>query len=98
LIIFYFSSVSDIARKAGINFIETADRYSGGECEEMVGKDGTGCREEVGLTTKVYSSMSDEHNHQGGLRRWLVGELDNSLRRVNAEHINREIAGRKIFL
>jgi aryl-alcohol dehydrogenase-like predicted oxidoreductase len=66
--------------------------------EEMVGKAIAGRREDIVLATKVYSPMSDERNHQGGSRRWLVTELDNSLRRINADHINREIAGRKIFL
>ena len=64
----------------------------------MVGKAIAGRREDIVLATKVYSPMSDERNHQGGSRRWLVTELDNSLRRINADHINREIAGRKIFL
>jgi aryl-alcohol dehydrogenase-like predicted oxidoreductase len=66
--------------------------------EEMVGKAIAGRREDIVLATKVYSPMNDERNHQGGSRRWLVTELDNSLRRINADHINREIAGRKIFL
>ena len=66
--------------------------------DEMVGKAIAGHCEDIVLTTKVYSPMSDERNHQGGSRRWLVTELDNSLRRINADHINREIAGRKIFL
>ncbi len=41
--------------------------------------------------------MSDECNHQGGSRRWLGTKLDNSLRRINADHYNREIAERKIL-
>ncbi|HEV2655602.1 MAG TPA: aldo/keto reductase [Ktedonobacteraceae bacterium] len=65
--------------------------------EEMVGKAIADGGEDSVLTTKVYRSMSDERNHQGGSRSWLVTELDNSLRRINADHINREIAGRKIF-
>jgi hypothetical protein len=50
------------------------------------------------LATKVYSPISGECNHQGGQRHWLITELDNCQRRINADHINREIAGRKIFL
>jgi aryl-alcohol dehydrogenase-like predicted oxidoreductase len=66
--------------------------------EEMVGKTIVGRREDIVLATKVYSPMSDERNYQGGSRRWLVTELDNNLRRINADLINCEIAGRKIFL
>jgi hypothetical protein len=51
----------------------------------MVGKAIAGRREGIVLATKVYSPMSDERNHQGGSRRWLVTELDNSLHRVNAD-------------
>lgn len=42
--------------------------------------------------------MSAAHNHPGGSRRWLGTKLDNRLRRTNADHYNREIAGRKIFI
>ena len=64
----------------------------------MVGKAIAGRREDIVLATKVYGPMSDERNHQGGSRHWLVTESDNSQRRVDADHINSEIAGRRFFL
>ena len=56
----------------GINLIDTADMYSGGESEEMVGKAIAGRRDDVVLATKASMPMGDERNHQGSSRRWLV--------------------------
>ena len=66
--------------------------------EEMVGKAIAGRQEDIVLATKVYSLISDECNYQGGPRRWLLSNSVTSQRRINADHINRERAGRKIFL
>jgi aryl-alcohol dehydrogenase-like predicted oxidoreductase len=76
------------ALEAGINLIDTADAYSGGQSEEMVGKAITGRRDEVVLATKASLPMGDERNHRGSSRRWLVTELDNSLRRLGVDHID----------
>src|ERR1035441_9418572 len=58
------------ALDAGINFIDTADVYSAGESEEIVGKALEGRRDRVVLATKFQGNMSDERNHRGASRRW----------------------------
>ncbi|MFJ6070263.1 aldo/keto reductase [Streptomyces sp. NPDC093065] len=82
------TAVVDAALEGGINLIDTADWYSGGESEEMVGKAIAGRRDDIVLATKAYMPMSDEPNHQGASRRWLVTELDNSLRRLGVDHVD----------
>jgi aryl-alcohol dehydrogenase-like predicted oxidoreductase len=82
------TAIVDAALEAGINVIDTADRYSSGESEEMVGKAIAGRRDDIVLATKVWSPMSEEPNHQGASRRWLVTELDNSLRRLGVDHVD----------
>jgi aryl-alcohol dehydrogenase (NADP+) len=76
------------ALAAGINFIDTADVYSRGESEEIVGKALKGRRNDVVLATKAFGSMGDDPNHQGGSRRWLVREVEASLRRLQTDHID----------
>src|SRR5882757_8465461 len=82
------TAIVDAALDGGINLIDTADMYSGGESEEMVGKAIAGRRDDVVLATKASLPMGDERNHQGGSRRWLVTELDNSLRRLGVDHVD----------
>ena len=82
------TAIVDAALEAGINLIDTADRYSAGESEELVGRAIAGRRDDIVLATKVYSPMGDEPNHQGTSRRWLVTELDNSLRRLGVDHVD----------
>src|ERR1700704_674726 len=80
-----------IARKAldaGINFVDTADRYSAGESEEIVGKALAGRRDDVVLATKVHGTMGDDPNMRGNSRRWIVREVENSLRRLNTDYID----------
>jgi aryl-alcohol dehydrogenase-like predicted oxidoreductase len=76
------------ALDGGINVIDTADIYSGGESEEMVGKAIAGRRDDLVLATKAGLPMGDERNRRGSSRRWLVTELDNSLRRLGVDHID----------
>jgi predicted oxidoreductase len=71
------------ALDAGINFIDTADVYSAGESEQIVGKALEGRRENVVLATKANGPMGDDHNQKGNSRRWLIRECENSLRRLN---------------
>jgi aryl-alcohol dehydrogenase-like predicted oxidoreductase len=74
---------------AGINFIDTADVYSAGESEEIVGKALTaGRRDQVVLATKAHSPMGDDPNRQGNSRRWLTQEVDNSLARLGTDWID----------
>lgn len=76
------------ALDAGINFIDTADAYSRGESEEIVGKALQGRRDNVVLATKARFPMGDDPNQQGASRRWLVRALEDSLRRLGTDHID----------
>ena len=77
------------ALDAGINFIDTADVYSRGESEEIVGKAlAGGRRENVILATKVHGTMGDDPNEFGNSRRWIVREVENSLRRLRTDWID----------
>jgi aryl-alcohol dehydrogenase-like predicted oxidoreductase len=78
------------ALDAGINFIDTADVYSRGESEEIVGKAlAGGRREQVVLATKVHGKMHDaDPNQFGNSRRWIVQEVENSLRRLKTDWID----------
>src|ERR1700689_3412400 len=76
------------ALDAGINFIDTADVYSRGESEEIVGKALLGRRDDVVLATKAHSSMGDDPNMGGNSRRWIVREVENSLRRLQTDYID----------
>jgi aryl-alcohol dehydrogenase-like predicted oxidoreductase len=76
------------ALDAGINFIDTADVYSRGESEEIVGKALKGRRDNVVLATKVHGTMGDDPNEFGNSRRWIVREVENSLRRLGTDHID----------
>ncbi|MEV4173315.1 aldo/keto reductase [Nonomuraea sp. NPDC049709] len=82
------TAIVDAALEAGINLIDTADWYSAGESEEMVGKAIAGRRDDIVLATKACMPMGEERNHQGSSRRWLVTELDNSLRRLGVDHVD----------
>jgi len=74
---------------AGINFIDTADMYSFGESEVIVGKALQGLdREHIVLATKVHGSMSADPNAQGNSRRWVMAECENSLRRLGTDYID----------
>ena len=77
------------ALDAGINFIDTADVYSRGESEEIVGKAlAGGRRDDVILATKVHGTMGDDPNQFGNSRRWIVREVEASLRRLNTDWID----------
>jgi aryl-alcohol dehydrogenase-like predicted oxidoreductase len=76
------------ALDAGINFVDTADAYSRGESEEIVGKALKGRRDKVVLATKAHLPMGDDPNQQGNSRRWLIRALDDSLRRLQTDHVD----------
>src|SRR5256714_11532439 len=76
------------ALDAGINFIDTADVYSGGESEEIVGKALQGRRESVVLATKFVAPMGEDTNQRGASRRWIIQEVENSLRRLGTDYID----------
>src|ERR1700759_212675 len=69
------------ALDAGVNFIDTADVYSAGESEEIVGKALKGRRDDVVLATKVNVSMGEDRNHGGNSRRWIITEAEHPRRR-----------------
>src|SRR4051812_4115243 len=76
------------ALDAGINFIDTADVYSAGESEEIVGKALRGRRDDVVLATKFFMPMGDDPNRRGGSRRWIVSAVESSLRRLGTDWID----------
>jgi aryl-alcohol dehydrogenase-like predicted oxidoreductase len=77
------------ALDAGINFIDTADVYARGESEEIVGKAlAGGKRDNVVLATKVHGTMGDDPNEQGNSRRWIMREVEASLRRLGTDWID----------
>jgi aryl-alcohol dehydrogenase-like predicted oxidoreductase len=78
------------ALDAGVNFIDTADVYSRGESEQIVGKAlAGGRRDSVVLATKVHGRMDDDDpNKVGNTRRWIVQEVENSLRRLGTDWID----------
>ncbi len=77
------------ALDAGINFIDTADVYSQGESEVIVGKALASVdRSKVVLATKVHAQMGDDPNSQGNSRRWIIAECEHSLRRLGVDYID----------
>jgi aryl-alcohol dehydrogenase-like predicted oxidoreductase len=76
------------ALATGINFIDTADAYSRGDSEQVVGRALKGRRDSVVLSTKVYHPMGEDPNQQGGSRRWITRALEDSLRRLQTDYID----------
>ncbi|MDT7749280.1 MAG: hypothetical protein QOD96_2942 [Pseudonocardiales bacterium] len=76
------------ALDAGINFVDTADAYSHGESEEIVGKALKGRRDDVVLASKVHYPMGEGPNRRGNSRRWIMAEVENSLRRLQTDHLD----------
>ena len=76
------------ALDGGINFIDTADVYSAGESEEIVGQALRGRRDDVVLATKAHGRDGQDANMAGNSRRWIVREVENSLRRLQTDYID----------
>jgi aryl-alcohol dehydrogenase-like predicted oxidoreductase len=76
------------ALDAGINFIDTADVYSQGESEEIVGKAIKGRRDELVIATKFHGRMGEGPNRAGNSRRWIMRACEDSLRRLGTDHID----------
>ncbi|MGH9118861.1 MAG: aldo/keto reductase [Acidimicrobiales bacterium] len=81
-------AVIHAALDAGLNFIDTADVYSAGESEEIVGRALAGRRDDVVLATKFFGPMGDDVNMRGGSRRWVIRECEASLRRLGTDYID----------
>jgi aryl-alcohol dehydrogenase (NADP+) len=82
------------ALDAGINFIDTADSYSRGESEEILGKALKDRRDHVVLASKAHFPMGADPNQQGNSRRWLTSAVDASLRRLQTDYIDLYIVHR----
>ena len=76
------------ALAAGINFVDTADVYSHGESEVIVGKALKGRRDDVVLATKFALPMGTDPNRRGGSPRWVRQAVEDSLRRLDTDHID----------
>ncbi len=72
----------------GINFVDTADMYSAGESEQIVGKALRGRRDDVVLATKVHFQMGEGRNRSGNSRRWILTAVEESLRRLQTDWID----------
>lgn len=81
-------AIVDRALDAGINFLDTADVYSRGESEEIVGEILRGRRDDVVLATKFYNAMDRDPNHRGASRRWIIKACEDSLRRLGTDYID----------
>ena len=79
------------ALEAGINFFDTADIYSAGASEEVLGNTIRTCgvkRESVVVATKVFNPMSDEVNDRGLSRKHIMDSIDHSLQRLKMEYVD----------
>ena len=76
------------ALDAGVTFVDTADVYSGGVSEEIVGEALKGRRDDVVLATKFFMPMDDRPNHSGGSRKWIIREVEASLTRLQTDYID----------
>ena len=76
------------ALDSGINCIDTADAYSRGISEEIVGTALVGRRDDIVLATKVFFPMGKDPNERGGSRRWIIREVEASLRRLRTDWID----------
>ena len=76
------------ALDAGVNVVDTADVYSGGESEVIVGKALAGRRDDVVLSSKCFWPMGTDPNHRGGSRRWIVQAVEASLQRLGTDRLD----------
>src|SRR5712671_4573925 len=76
------------AREAGVNFIDTADAYSSGNSEQVVGRAISNNRQNWVLATKLANPMGDDPNRGGLSRRWVLQAADESLKRLGTDHID----------
>ena len=78
----------DLCLDAGVNFIDTANVYSGGLSEEILGEALGAKRDQVFVATKARMPMGDGPNEAGLSRHHLVAECEASLRRLRTDHID----------
>ncbi|WP_329139378.1 aldo/keto reductase [Streptomyces sp. NBC_01476] len=77
-----------IALDGGVNLVDTADMYAGGECEEILGRVLGPRRRDVVLATKLFVRMGKGPNQVGLSRLWVTQALEDSLRRLRTDHID----------
>ncbi len=82
------NTIIDTALDLGVNFIDTADVYGTGQSEELLGVALGGKRDRVVLATKVYMEMGDGPNDRGASRYHIMNGLEDSLRRLQTDHID----------
>ncbi|WP_430246128.1 aldo/keto reductase [Neorhizobium sp. DAR64861/K0K2] len=82
------SKIISSARDVGVNFIDTADMYNGGESERVVGKAIAADRDHWVLATKVGNPMGAGPNERGMSRKWITQAVDASLKRLGTDHID----------
>lgn len=80
--------IVDYAVSHGINFIDTADVYTGGQSEEMLGRILRGRRHEIILATKVFGQTDQDRNSHGLNRRHIMNAVDASLKRLQTDYID----------
>lgn len=80
--------IIDKARDQGVNFIDTADGYNGGQSEEVVGRAIKAHRDHWVLATKFGHRMSDKPNEGGQSRKWIVQDVEASLRKLGTDYID----------
>lgn len=80
--------ILDAALDAGVNFVDTADVYAFGESEEILGQLLGARRDEVVLASKVNNAMGPGLNMGGNSRRWIVREVEASLRRLRTDRLD----------
>src|ERR1700726_1076405 len=79
------------ALELGINFFDTADMYSVGVCEEILGralKDFGPSRDRVVIATKVFNPMGDDPNQRGLSRKHILHAIDDSLQRLKTDYVD----------
>jgi aryl-alcohol dehydrogenase (NADP+) len=81
-------AVTHAALAAGVNFIDTADCYSRGRSEEIVGKAIKGKRDSIVLATKCWAPMGKGPNECGSSRYHVMQSCENSLRRLGTDHVD----------
>lgn len=80
--------ITDLALASGVNFIDTANSYAGGESERLVGKLLKGRRDKLILATKVFNPMGPDINDSGTSRYHILREVEASLRRLQTDYID----------
>src|ERR1700688_4389191 len=76
------------AREAGVNFIDTADVYSSGHSEQVIGRAISNSRHNWVLATKLANFMGDDPNRGGLSRRWVLSGADDLVKRLGNDYID----------